>query len=46
MGSLISGIDYFKRGARTVKTLGLAAMTVKEIGLYLKTGRLPGRAVC
>jgi opine dehydrogenase len=39
MGSIISGIDYFAQGARTLKTLGLDKMSVSKIKAYLETGQ-------
>jgi opine dehydrogenase len=40
MGSIISGIDYFAQGLRTLKAIGLAGLSVAEIKLYLETGEL------
>jgi opine dehydrogenase len=41
LGSLISGIDYFAQGARTLQSLGLDGLTVEELKGYLVGGRMP-----
>ncbi|TEU13515.1 MAG: hypothetical protein E3J21_18470 [Anaerolineales bacterium] len=40
IGSMISGIDYFAQGMRTLKTLGLEGLSVEEIKFYLETGEI------
>jgi len=42
MGSLIAGIDYFARGRRSLEALGLGALTVDELKVFLATGEMPG----
>ncbi len=42
MGSVISGVDYFAEGSRTLSSLGLDGMSVDELKAYLDTGILPG----
>lgn len=41
LGSIISGIDYFAQGYRTLPSLGLDGLSVAEIKAYVQTGRLP-----
>jgi opine dehydrogenase len=40
MGSIISGIDYFGQGARTLEALGLAGLNVTDLKRYLETGEI------
>jgi len=40
MGSIISGIDYFAQGTRTMKALGLDGLSLEELKSYLQTGTL------
>ncbi len=42
MGSVISGIDYFAEGTRTLKSLGLDGLSMDELKSYLDTGVHPG----
>lgn len=42
MGSIISGIDYFSEGSRTLDSLGLDGLSVDELKAYLETGVYPG----
>ncbi len=39
MGSIITGVDYFARGAKTLTTLGLDGLSVPELLETLQTGR-------
>ena len=43
MGSIITGIDYFAAGTRTLESLGLAGLDVEELKSYLETGVRPNR---
>jgi opine dehydrogenase len=43
MGSVISGIDYFAHGRRSLEALGLGGLTVDELKAFLATGEMPRR---
>lgn len=40
MGAVITGVDYLAEGKRTLKSLGLGALSVEELKSYLHTGQL------
>jgi len=41
MGEILSGNDYFGQARRTLETLGLGGLSVKELKSFLETGRMP-----
>ena len=41
VGEIISGIDYFAKGMRTLESLGLADLHLEELKSFLKTGEMP-----
>jgi opine dehydrogenase len=41
MGEILSGRDYFGQAERTLDTLGLGDLSVKELKSFLETGRMP-----
>jgi opine dehydrogenase len=41
MGGVLMDEDYFKKGLRTIESLGLAGVTLHELKKYLETGERP-----
>jgi len=41
MGEIISGIDYFANGMRTLESLGLAGLSLEGLKSFLETGEMP-----
>lgn len=41
MGEILSGVDYFAQGKRTLESLGLAGLSKKELKSFLETGLMP-----
>lgn len=40
MGEILSGIDYFAQGIRTIEALGLAALDLEGLKSFLETGEI------
>ena len=41
MGEIITGIDYFAQGKRTLESLGLAGLNKDRLKSFLETGQMP-----